>query len=103
MRAGRFAQTGDDPANGGTTSRRMPRLRHRGWWKTRRSENVGMLREPQARSRARSDLPKMREIGRVVDIQCDTGQAHDRRLDAGGASGGEVRAETVIAKAQSHR
>src|SRR4051812_16869148 len=93
------SQTGRNPANGGTASRRRLRSRRRGRRETGRCESASISREPQARSRTRSDLPKMREIGRVVDIQCDTGQIYDRRLDPGGAGGGEMRAETVVAKA----
>src|SRR5690349_4279551 len=54
---------------------------------------VRVFREPQARSRARSETGKMREIGRIVDIQGEAGEAHDRRTDAACLGRREVRKE----------
>src|SRR5712691_6290676 len=84
---------GWNPARGGIASHRKFLLRKGGL----------VVREPQARSRARSEAGKMREIGWIVDIQGDAGQVQYRGRNAAGAGGGEVREEAVVAKAERHR
>jgi len=45
----------------------------------------------------------MREVGGIVDIQGDAGQVQYRRRNPARLGGGEMREETVLAKAQLHR
>src|SRR5216684_4716697 len=52
---------------------------------------------------ARPEPRKMREVGGIVDIQGDAGQVQYRRRNAARLGGGEMREETVLAKAQLHR
>src|SRR5437868_15290314 len=66
-------------------------------------EGRHVIREPQARPCARSELCKMQEIGRVVDIQRDSRQMHYGWTDAARLGGGEMREETVLAKTQRYR
>src|SRR5579859_5184139 len=55
-----------------------------------------------ARACARSELCKMMEVLRIVDIEGDSRQAHDAWLDAAGTGGGEMGKEAVLAKAQGN-
>src|SRR5207253_5668552 len=69
----------------------------------RRNAEPPAFGEQPAGAAARPEARKMREVGGIVDIQGNTGQVQYRRRNTALLGGGEMRAETVLAKAQLHR